>query len=97
MTPQELSTERIIFAALLKAASEQACYLTGTMQFQMKAEFNMLVKRMDEFVNDVTKKMQGQPGGVEYFEGITDCYHNFNIEMRRGMNEKYKELTEKEG
>lgn len=83
MTEQELSTERLIFAALLKAASEQATYLTDTLKFDMKKDFNNLVLQMDRFVADVLKKMEKQPGGAEYFEKIADIYHNFNIDLRR--------------
>jgi len=90
MTEQELSTERLIFAALLKAATEQATYLTGTLKFNMKKDFNNMVKHMDDFVGDVTKRLEGQPAGVEYFEKITDIYHNFNIDLRRKLNDEYK-------
>lgn len=96
MTKEEESTERIIFAALLRAATEQATYLTDTMNFKMKQDFNNLVRRMDEFVNDIARKMENQPGGLQYFENITDCYHNFNIELRKNMNEQYKKLKDAE-
>lgn len=96
MTEQELSTERLIFAALLKAASEQACYLTGTLKFKMKQDFNVLVKQMDHFVNDVEARLKDQPAGLEYFEQITDYYHNFNIELRNNLNKKYQEVSNSE-
>lgn len=90
MTEQELSTERLIFAALLKAASEQATYLTGTMKMQMKYNFNNLVKQMDDFVKSIEKQMEGKPEGSAYFEKITDIYHNFNIDLRRNLNDEYR-------
>ena len=96
MTKEEESTERIIFAALLRAASEQSTYLTGTMKFQMSQDFKNLVRRMDQFVNDAVSKMESQPGGLQYFEDITDCYHNINIELRKNMNIKYKTLRDAE-
>jgi hypothetical protein len=94
MSEQELNTERLIFAALLKAASEQATYLTGTLKFDMKYQFKNLVLQMDRFVNDIEAKLPS--GGLKVFEDITDCYHNFNIELRRSTNMNYDRLTEQE-
>lgn len=93
MTKEEESTERIIFAALLRAASEQATYLTGTMKFQMAQDFNNLVRRMDEFVNSVTKQLEGSPEGLKVFEDVTDLYHNINLEIRKNLNKKYEEQS----
>lgn len=93
MTEQELSTERLIFAALLKAATEQATYLTGTLKFDLKKDFNNLVIQMDRFVGDVMGRLEKHPDGVEYFEKITDIYHNFNIDLRKRLNEEYRKAN----
>lgn len=95
MTEEELSTERLIFAALLRAATEQSTYMIGTLKMQMKVDFKNLTAQMDRFVKSIEKQMEWKPAGLEYFELITDYYHNFNIELRDKLNKKYKEVSAK--
>ena len=92
MTAQELSTERLILIALMKAFSEQSTYLIGTLKFDMKRDFNNLTKAADRFTNDIEKNLNDNQ--KQYLQSITDIYHNMNLEIRKNLNEKYKQLSE---
>lgn len=94
MTPEELATERLIMAALMKAFTEQSTYMIGELKMDMKQTFNNLVKRTDEFVAMIEKNLT--PVQKQYLEQVTDIYHNMNLEVRKNLNNQYKQLKDQE-
>jgi len=92
MTQSEIETERLIFIAVMKALSEQSTYLTGELKMKLKQDFNILVKHCDSLINDLECKLTDVQ--KEYIQEVTDVYHNITIELRKGANEKYKELSQ---
>lgn len=92
MTQAEIETERLIFIAIMKALSEQSTYLTGELKMKLKQGFNVLVKHCDSLINDLEYRLTDVQ--KEYIQDVTDVYHNITIELRRGANQKYKELSQ---
>jgi len=92
MTQSEIETERLIFIAVMKALSEQSTYLTGELKMKLKQDFNILVKHCDSLINDLECKLTDVQ--KEYIQEVTDVYHNITIELRKGANKKYKELSQ---
>jgi hypothetical protein len=92
MTPNELRTETLILFALAKAFSEQSTQITGTLRHKTNQTFNSSVKQIDLFIKTIEEKLQ--PGEQEYIQGITDIYHNVNLEIRK---EAKKILEQAEG
>lgn len=86
MSPEDLATERLILIALMKAFSEQSTYLTGELKYQLKQDLNNMVKRTDDFVNSIEKRLN-EPQ-KEYLQSITDIYHNINLEIRKNLKTK---------
>lgn len=92
MTQSEIETERLIFIAVMKALSEQSTYLTGELKMKLKQDFNVLVKHCDGLIKDLEDRLTDSQR--EYIQEVTDVYHNITIELRRGANQKYKELSQ---
>jgi hypothetical protein len=87
MTAEEIATERLILAALMKAVSEQSTYLIGELRHEVKRDFNEMISRVDRFVNGIEKNLN--EAQMEYLQSITDIYHNMNLEIRANLNKKY--------
>lgn len=90
MTKEQLSTERIIMVALMKAFSEQSTFMIGEFKMELKQSLNNLIKRTDEFVYGIEQHLTENQ--KEYLQSITDIYHNMNLEIRSNLNKKYEEL-----
>jgi len=84
MTVEERATETLIFVGLLKSTLEQATYLTNELKFKQKQEFNILVRNGDNFLKTIETKLTENES--TFLEGITDCYHNINLEIRKNLN-----------
>lgn len=93
MTPNELRTETLILIALAKAFSEQSTALTGTLRHKVNQTFNSSVKQVDLFIKTIEEKLQ--PGEQEYIQGITDIYHNMNLEIRKEAKKILEQVESK--
>lgn len=90
----DLATERLIFIAMMKAMSEQSTYLTGTLKFELKRDMKALVGQVDRFIADLEKRLN--EAQITYLEGITDIYHNINLEIRVQAAASKKEFLQQE-
>lgn len=88
MAEQNLATEKIILAAILKAATEQSTFLIGEFKFEMKRDFKELFRRIDQFVESV----EGMVGDdqKEFLASLADRYHQLNKEIRNEIKTIYQ-------
>lgn len=92
MKQSELQAERLLFIALMKSLSEHSTYLTGELKMKLKQDFNSLVRLMDHLIKDFEVKLSDNER--EFIQGITDVYHNINIEIRNGAVNKYEQVKQ---
>lgn len=85
MTPQDIQYESLILVSIGKLYSEQATYLTGELKHQVKYEFNLSVKSMEKFINEIEKNLSDE--GKKTLTGLVDCMHDGLTDMRKQMQE----------
>jgi len=90
MKQTQLQAERLIFIAIMKNLSEHSTYLTGELKMKLKQDFNGLVRLTDNLIKDFEGKLTDNE--KDFIQGITDVYHNINIEIRNGAVSKYEQL-----
>lgn len=79
----DITTEKIIFAALLKAMSEQSEYLRKELKFEMKQDFNNLIRRADEIIAKIECNVN--PDQKELFAYFADKYHAVGNDLRKQL------------
>lgn len=92
MKQSEIQAALLVWIAMLKALSEHHTLISDIFKQNMKQDVNNLVRRMDEII----KKEEGKltPESLSVLEGITDVYHNINIEIRNGAVNKYEQVKQ---
>jgi hypothetical protein len=90
MKQAETQAALLIWISMLKALSEHHTLISDIFRQSMKQDINSLVRRMDEIIKKQESNLS--PEGLQMLEGITDVYHNINIEIRNGAVSKYEQL-----
>lgn len=90
MKQAETQAALLIWISMLKALSEHHTLISDIFRHSMKQDINSLVRRMDEIIKKQESNLS--PEGLQMLEGITDVYHNINIEIRNGAVSKYEQL-----
>lgn len=93
MKPHELESAKLQFIAQLKAFSEHSTLLTGHFRHGLSQDFKALIRMSDRLINDLEKRLTEEQ--KEYLQGVTDVYHNINLEIRKEADKRYLELSAK--
>lgn len=81
MDEAQKNKETLILIALAKAFTEQSTHLTGMLRHKPKQAFNSAVGSVDYFIKTIENNLT--PDEVLFIEGITDIYHNMNLEIKK--------------
>lgn len=83
MKQAEIEAARITYIALLKAISEHHTLLIDEFKMKVKHDNKNLIRHIDGIISDLEKRLS--PEHVEVLAGITDVYHNINLEIRQNV------------
>ena len=78
-----MKAEIHILMALFKATVEQSTALTGQLKQKPKQEFNIWQKQGFKLLSELEKANKIDQ---EYFDKISDIYHNINLEIKRTIS-----------
>jgi len=85
LTEQQKTMHKLMFVAVCKLLSDQSTYLQNELRYDLKRDFNHIVKRTDELVEKIEKGLS--PESVEILQEIVDELNNAMSDLRNQINE----------
>jgi hypothetical protein len=81
MTWHEKVVNTLVLVAIGKCFSEQSTYLTGELNQRPKQAFNLAVKSIDTFINEIEGKLTTDE--LKVLESLTDDFHELLNDIRK--------------
>jgi len=84
-TEQQKTMHKLMFVAVCKLLSDQSTYLQNELKYEMKRDFNNIVKRTDELVDKIEKGLSAE--SVATLQEIVDELNDAMGDLRNQINE----------
>ena len=85
LTEQQKTMHKLMFVAVCKLLSDQSTYLQNELKYDLKRDFNNVIKRIDELVEKIDKGFSADE--KESLQEIVDELNNAMTDFRKQINE----------
>ena len=85
LTEQQKTMHKLMFVAVCKLLSDQSTYLQNELKYEIKRDFNNIVKRTDELVDKIEAGLSQD--ARDTLQEIVDELNNAMSDLRKQINE----------
>jgi hypothetical protein len=85
LTTEQKTMHKLMFVAVCKLLSDQSTYLQNELKYDLKRDFNNIVRRTDELVYKIESGLSAE--SVNTLQEVVDELNNAMGDLRNQINE----------